>query len=159
MSHLSQSDFAEVKQPNQDTPASGGFLQQQELNAVAMRLSEQISLPYLNGDAEQQVLFQIAQQIDLAICSLLPAELLALTHQPDQGLDDEEAALLHMRLDKAIRTKLQFCYLSEVLEQFAVRFTLTVIVNAMREGSYFQHAVQHTQTPFLTQDFPYPALD
>ncbi|WP_211252243.1 hypothetical protein [Marinobacterium jannaschii] len=159
MSNLSQTEFAEIKQRCLENGQAAGFLQQDELSAVAARLAEQISLPYLSEAAERRVIHQVALQIDQAIASQLPLELLELIHQPDQGLDDDEAALLHMRLERACRAQLQFCYLSEVLEQYAVRFTLTVFVNAMREGSFFQHAVQQTNTSFITPDFPFPALD
>ncbi len=134
------------------------ILQPQQLMMLTERLRERINLPYLNEAEEQQVLCKIVLQIEHFLCTQIPTEMLSLINDTDRGLDEDEAIQLGIRLGRLAQPRLGFAYLSESLEHFAIGFTLAVIINALREGSHFSHAVSQTRGPTVGPDFPFPEL-
>lgn len=135
------------------------LLSQQETLAIAERLNEKVSLPFLNEQKEHKVLVKTILKIDNYLYEQLPNEIYELIHNLDEGFDDSEAAQLAARLSKQAHDDINFPFLTAHVEYYSITFVLTLLINAMREGSNIEHAIKVTQHPrVMCDDFPFPDL-
>jgi len=134
-------------------------LTKKEQTAIAQRLNEKISLPFLSEAKEHAVLVKLILKIDNYLYNLLPNEIFDLIHDQDEGFDEIEAAQVAARLNKMAQADLNLPYLSDHHEYYAITFVLIVLINAMREGSDLEHAIKVTQHPqMMADDFPFPEV-
>ncbi|WP_299179534.1 hypothetical protein [uncultured Neptuniibacter sp.] len=135
------------------------LLSHKEAIAIAQRLSEKVSLPFLNEKKEHNVLVKVVLKIDTYLYELLPNEIYELIHNLDEGFDDSEAAQLAARLSKQAHDDIQLPFLTDDIEYYSITFVLTLLINAMREGSDIEHAIKVTKHPrMMCDDFPFPDL-
>lgn len=135
------------------------LLKMDETIAIAQRLSEKISLPFLNEAKEHLVLLKIVLKIDNYLYETLPNEIYGLIHELDEGFDESEAAQLSARLSKQAHDDLKLPFLTDHLEYYSITFVLSVLINAMREGSDLEHAIRVTRHPrMMEDDFPFPDI-
>ena len=135
------------------------LLNKSESIQIAERLNEKVSLPFLNEHKEQAVLLKIILKIDNYLYESLPNEIYELIHNMDEGFDDSEAAQLAARLSKQAHDDLSLPFLTTHVEYYSITFVLTLLINAMREGSDVEHAIKVTKHPrMMCDDFPFPDL-
>lgn len=135
------------------------LLNKSESIKIAERLNEKVSLPFLSEPKEQAVLLKIILKIDNYLYESLPNEIYELIHNIDEGFDDSEAAQLAARLSKQAHDDISLPFLTSHVEYYSITFVLTLIINAMREGSDLDHAINVTKHPLMMcDDFPFPDL-
>lgn len=135
------------------------LLSKDELIDIAQRLNEKVSLPFLSESKEHAVLLKIVLKLDNYLYETLPNEIYELIHNIDEGFDDSEAALLAARLSKQANNEINLPFLADHLEYYSITFFLTLMINAMREGSDLEHAIKVTKHPRMMEDeFPFPDL-
>ncbi|KXJ50298.1 hypothetical protein WNY58_06310 [Neptuniibacter pectenicola] len=135
------------------------LLNKTESIQIAERLNEKVSLPFLSEQKEHAVLVKIIIKIDNYLYEHLPNEIYELIHNIDEGFDDSEAAQLAARLSKQAHDDISLPFLTSHVEYYSITFVLTLIINAMREGSDLEHAINVTQHPrMMCDDFPFPGL-
>ena len=135
------------------------LLTREENIAIAERLNEKVSLPFLSETKEHAVLVKIILKIDNYLYEQLPNEIYELIHTMDEGFDDSEAAQLAARLSKQAHDDINLPFLTAHVEYYSITFVLTLLINAMREGSNIQHAIEVTKHPrVMCDDFPFPDL-
>lgn len=135
------------------------LLQRTELVAIAERLSEKVTLPFLPEEKEHRVLLKVILLIDNYLFNALPNEIYDLIHNIDEGFDDGEAAQFSARLNKQVHNDIKLPFMTDHLEYYSITFVLSILINAMREGSDLKHAVAVTKHPrMMEDDFPYPDL-
>lgn len=135
------------------------LLNKDETIAIAQRLNEKVSLPFLSEAKEHSVLVKMILKIDNYLYDQLPNEIYELIHNVDEGFDDMEAAQLAARLSKQTHKDITFTFLTSHLEYYSITFVLTLLINAMREGSDIVHSIKVTKHPrMMCDDFPYPDL-
>jgi hypothetical protein len=126
---------------------------------IAQRLNETVSLPFLNEQKEHAVLLKIVLKVDHYLYENLPNEIYELIHNMDEGFDDSEAAQLAARLSKQAQNDISLPFLTAHVEYYSITFILTLLINAMREGSDIEHAIKVTKHPrMMGDDFPFPDL-
>ncbi|MGH1462027.1 MAG: hypothetical protein ACRBB6_08325 [Neptuniibacter sp.] len=134
-------------------------LRKNELIAIAQRLNEKINLPFLSEKKEHIVLVKLILKVDSYLYEILPNEIYGLIHDLDEGFDESEAAQLAARLSKMAHQEIELPFLSDHQEYYSVTFVLSVLINAMREGSDLEHAIKVTQHPrMMEDDFPFPEI-
>lgn len=127
--------------------------------AIAQRLNEKITLPFLSEAKEHAVLIKLVLKIDNYFYEQLPNEIYGLIHDLDEGFDEAEAAQLAARLNKMAHDDISLPFLSDHHEYYTITFILSVLINAMREGSDLEHAINVTQHPrMMEDDFPFPEI-
>ncbi|PIE25523.1 MAG: hypothetical protein CSA60_00090 [Neptuniibacter caesariensis] len=135
------------------------LLTRKEKIAIAERLNEKVSLPFLSEAKEHRVLLKIILKIDNYLYEQLPNEIYELIHTMDEGFDDSEAAQLAARLSKQAQDDISLPFLTSHVEYYSITFVLTLLINAMREGSDIKHAIAVTQHPrMMDTNFPFPDL-
>lgn len=135
------------------------LLNKAELIDIAQRLNEKVSLPFLSETKEHAVLLKIVLKLDNYLYETLPNEIYELIYNIDEGFDDSEAALLAARLSKQANNEINLPFLTDHLEYYSITFFLTLMINAMREGSDLEHAIKVTKHPrMMEDDFPFPDL-
>ncbi len=135
------------------------LLSKTELIDIAQRLNEKVSLPFLSEAKEHAVLLKIVLKLDNYLYETLPNEIYELIYNIDEGFDDSEAALLAARLSKQTNNEINLPFLTDHLEYYSITFILTLMINAMREGSDLEHAIKVTKHPrMMEDDFPFPDL-
>lgn len=156
---LSDDQFNGLKKAFFAKKGARHLLTKPETLRIAERLNEKVSLPFLSEAKEQAVLVKMVLKIDNTLYETLPNEIYELIHNIDEGFDDSEAAQLAARLSKQCHTTTRFPFLADHIEYYSVTFVLTLLINAMREGSDIEHAIKVTKHPrMMADDFPYPDL-
>lgn len=156
---LSDSQFSTLLKGYYAKKSARHMLSKDEAVAIAGRLNEKISLPFLDEQKEHTTLVKMVIQMDAYFYDSLPNEIYNLIHELDQGFDDSEASQLAARLSKQVKQNIHYPFLNEHIEYYAIVFMINVLINAMREGSDIDHAVKVTQHPrMMGDDFPFPNL-
>lgn len=104
----------------------------EEIKDLATRLNDKIDVPIIKETREQKILIKIIIQIDSFLYDNLPNEFYDLVRSLDQGIDDNEAKRLIKRLSKLANEKIDIPYIPEQMEYIAIRFVLSIIINASR---------------------------
>ena len=105
------------------------LLKQQEICAIAERLSEKVTLPFLSEASEHNVLLKVVLKVDNYLYDSLPNEIFSLIHTIDQGFDDAEAAQVAARLTKQANNDITLPFLTDHLEYYSITFILNILVN------------------------------
>ncbi|WP_286239134.1 hypothetical protein [Neptuniibacter halophilus] len=135
------------------------LLTRTECIAIAGRLNEKVTLPFLSEQKEHAVLVKIVLKLDHYLYENLPNEIYELIHNLDEGFDDSEAAQLAARLSQQAHSEINLPFLTSHVEYYSIAFILSLLINAMREGSDIKHAIEVTKHPrMMCDDFPFPDL-
>lgn len=97
-----------------------------------MRLNEKIDIPLIGETDEEKILIKIVLTVDQFLYNHLPNELYDLLGALDNGIDDEEAKRMVVRLSKLANEKIDIPYIPEWAEYVAFRFIISIIINASR---------------------------
>lgn len=135
------------------------LLSKEETVAIAQRLNEKVSLPFLSETKEHLVLLKIVLKVDNYFYETLPNEIYHLIYDLDEGFDESEAAQLAARLNKLAHEEIKLPFLTDHQEYYSVAFVLSLLINAMREGSDLEHSISVTKHPrMMEDDFPFPEI-
>ncbi len=104
-----------------------------EIRDLAERLNKKINVPLIKETREEKILIKIVLKVDRFLYNNLPNELYDLIRSADKGIDDNEAKRLINRLTKLANDKIDIPYLTESMERIAIRFIISVIINAARK--------------------------
>lgn len=117
--------FAPVSQRTKMTEA--------EIRDLAIRLNEKINVPLIKETKEEKILIKIVIKVDRFLYDNLPNELYDLVRSVDDGIDDDEAKRLIKSLSKLANRYINIPYIPERYEYIAIRFVISIIINAARK--------------------------
>lgn len=109
-------------------------LTQTEITNLAEKLNKKINVPLIRETKEEKILIKIIVKIDNFLYDNLPNEFYDLIRTCDNGIDDEEAKRLTVRLAKLANDKINIPYIPEICEGVAFRFIIGITINAARKG-------------------------
>ncbi len=105
----------------------------QEIKDLAKKLNKKINVPIINETGEEKILIKIVIKVDGFLYNNLPNEFYSLVRDMDNGIDDEEAKRLIIRLAKLANQHINIPYLPEFAEFIAIRLIIGVVINAARK--------------------------
>lgn len=105
-----------------------------EIRDLAERLNEKINVPFIRETREEKILIKVVLKIDRFLYDHLPNELYDLIRSLDNGISDTEAKRLIKRLTRLANDKIDIPYLPESVERIAIRFIISIIINAARKN-------------------------
>jgi hypothetical protein len=132
LNELTEDQFKHLLDEYFATPEKRYKMTEQEIQEIAKLLNEKIDVPIINETQEEKILIKIVISIDTFLYNNLPNEFYDLVRSLDKGIDDEEAKRLIKRLAKLANDKIDMPYLPEAMEYIAIRFVISIIVNAAR---------------------------
>ncbi|MGE0076277.1 MAG: hypothetical protein AB7S48_00295 [Bacteroidales bacterium] len=116
-----------------------------EITDLAKRLNKKINVPIINETQEEKILIKIVLEVDTFLYNNLPNEFYDLIRSVDKGIDDDEAKRLIVRLSKLANEKIDIPYIPEQMEYIAIRFILSIVINAARKKIRFDEAADKLQ--------------
>ncbi|MBC8402271.1 MAG: hypothetical protein H8E14_12350 [Candidatus Marinimicrobia bacterium] len=114
-------------------PDDRSKMSDEEIKDLAKRLNKKINVPIISETGEEKILIKIVMKIDRFLYDNLPNEFYELVRSADQGIDDDEAKRLIVRLSKLANQHVDIPYIPEQMEYIAIRFIITTIINAARK--------------------------
>lgn len=111
-----------------------------EIKELAERLNKKINVPIISETGEEKILIKIIIKIDQFLYDHLPNEFYSLVRDMDQGINDDEASRLIIRLTDLANDKIDIPYLPEIAEKIAIRFVISIVINAARKKWSLQTA-------------------
>jgi len=115
-----------------------------EVMELADKLNEKINIPFFNEKKERKILIKIVLKVDTFLYDHLPNEFYDLVRSIDDGISDEEAKQITIRLSRLANKKIDIPYIPEKLEYIAIRFIIGIIINAARTKWDFNRAKDHS---------------
>ncbi|MFD2164771.1 hypothetical protein ACFSJY_00700 [Thalassotalea euphylliae] len=115
-------------------------LKEEEIKALAKELNERINVPLVSEAKEEKILIKVVLKVDNFLYDNLPNEVYDLIRSLQDGIDDSEAKRLIKRLSKLANKKIDIPYIPETAEYFAIRFVISVVINAARKHLNFGKA-------------------
>lgn len=106
----------------------------EEIQMVTEKINKRIDIPFIGEEREGRILVKIVLEIDTFLYDNLPNELYDLIRCTDEGIDDDEANRLIVRLSTLANSKINIPYIPEQLEYFVIRLVITWVFKAMRKG-------------------------
>jgi hypothetical protein len=125
------------------------MLSDSEINALAQKVNKIINIPVLGEQGELIVFAKIVKLIDRKLCQLLPNEYYRLVKDSTDGISQDEATALEIRLTPLLNDKINIPILSEAQEQKLISLVLGIIINAMVKGRRLEQV-----TPVLANTLP-----
>jgi hypothetical protein len=110
------------------------MLSNEEVEAIASKLNEEINIPFIKEGTEQTVFVKTVKLIDRLLYKNLPNELYVLVKDSTDGISDDEAENLEKILASRINKKFDIPYVPEWVEEEILKLTLSIIINAMRKN-------------------------
>ena len=117
-----------------DMKTKTSMLTDEQLNALAQKINAAINIPILGEKAELVVFAKIIKLIDVKLYELLPNEYYELINSVNDGISEEEAAMMTQRLSKLLNEKINIPFISEQKEEKLISLVIGYIVGAMVKG-------------------------
>ena len=117
-----------------DMNTKTSMLTDEQLNALAQKINAAINIPILGEKAELVVFAKIIKLIDVKLYELLPNEYYELINSVNDGISEEEAAMMTQRLSKLLNEKINIPFISEQKEEKLISLVIGYIVGAMVKG-------------------------
>ncbi len=112
-----------------------------EIKQIAGRLNTVINIPIIRETGEEKILIKIVLKVDTFIYNSMPNELYDLIRSVDEGINDEEAERLIIRLSKLANEKIDIPYIPEQLEYVVIRFIIAILINSARKKFKFSDVI------------------
>ena len=109
------------------------MLDDDEVEALATKLNEQINIPFIAEGTEQTIFVKIVRNFDRILYDNLPNELYGLIKNASDGISDKDAEQMAVILGRRLNTKIDIPYVPEIIEQEIFTLLIRLIVNAMRK--------------------------
>lgn len=110
------------------------MLSDQEVEALASKLNEEIKLPFIKEGKEQTVFVKTVKLIDRNLYQCLPNELYGLVKDTSDGISDEEVKELSSVLATRLNYVIDIPYIPDWIEQDIFVFFIELITKAMRKN-------------------------
>lgn len=111
---LTKEQIAKIKQ---DMSLQTEMLTDEEVNALAAKVNEKFSLPFLSEEKEFVVFAKIVKWVDRQLYALLPNEYYELIHIAHDGLSPEEIVKIRTRITPLVNSLVDIPVLTEGLEE------------------------------------------
>ncbi len=105
----------------------------EEIKDVAQRLNKKIDVPLVRETKEEKILIKIVLKVDTFLYNNLPNELYDLVRDINNGISDDEAKTMIKRLTTLANDKIDIPWIPEFAERIAIRFVISIIINAARK--------------------------
>ncbi len=130
---LTDDQFKKLLDEYYAPPEARSKMTKEEIKDLARRLNKKINVPIVKETHEEKIIIKVVKRIDNFLYDHLPNEIYDLVRSLDKGIDDKEAKRLIKRLTVAANDKIDIPYLPEAAEYIAIRFIISIIVNAARK--------------------------
>jgi hypothetical protein len=140
MSELTTEQFKILLDEYYAKPEERMKMNKKEIEELADRLNKKINVPIINETGEAKILIKIIIKIDNFLYDNLPNEFYELVRSVEGGIDDDEAKRLIARLSKLANDHINIPYIPEPAEYIAIKYVISVIINASRKGLNFDKA-------------------
>ena len=140
LSDLTEKDFKQLLDDYFKEPAKRQQLTLEEANQLAQELNPHIDIPLMKEKTESKILVKVIIKVDTFLYDNLPNEFYDMVRSTKNGIDDKEAKRLAIRLAKLANKRIDIPYIPEQFEYLAIRFILSVLINAAREKVGFLKA-------------------
>lgn len=134
ISNLTEEQFKKLLDEYFAPPSSRSKMTSEEIKELAQRLNKKINVPLIGETKEEKILIKIVLRIDRFLYDNLPNEIYDLVRSLDKGISDEEAKRLIVRLSKLANRHINIPYIPEKAEYVAIRFVISLIINAARKN-------------------------
>lgn len=104
-----------------------------EIKDLAIKMNQKLNIPLINELNEEKIYIKIVLKIDGFLYNNLPNELYNSIRDIDNGISDNEAKNLIIRLSKLANKKINIPYIPEKFEYKAIRFIIGIVINASRK--------------------------
>lgn len=129
---LTEKQFQDLLSEYHATDEKRQRLTQYEIQTLAEKVNKEIDIPFVSERKEEKILIKIILKIDRFLYDNLPNELYDLIRS-DDGISDQEAENLIVRLSKLVNSKIDIPYVPEFIEGKIFSLVIGLIVNAMRK--------------------------
>jgi len=133
INELTEEQFKSLLDEYFAKPEKRSKMTNEEIKDLAQRLNDKINVPIISETGEEKILIKIVMKIDRFLYDNLPNEFYDLIRSADKGIDDDEAKRLIVRLSKLANQHLDIPYIPEQMEYIAIRYILSIIINAARK--------------------------
>ena len=116
-----------------------------QIKKLAERLNRKVNIPIISETREEKILIKIIVKVDTFLYDNLPNEFYDLVVSVEKGIDDDEAKRLIKRLSKLANIHIDIPYIPESYEYVAVRFVISVIINAARKHFNFDESAKQLE--------------
>lgn len=140
LSQLTEQQFKELLDDYFAPQPKRHKMTETEVRNLAEKLNDKINVPFFSEKKEGKILIKIVLKVDTFLYDNLPNEFYDLVRSVDEGIDDDEAKRLIKRLALLANDKIDIPYLPEKFEYIAIRFIISVIINAARKNWDFIRA-------------------
>jgi len=124
----------QLKQISIDIDEICEMLTNEQVLALAQKVSPKINLSIINKEKELIVLYKIIHWVDRELYQLLPNEYYTMVHNTTDGISEADAELLKRRLIPLINDAIDIPFLSEKMEAFLITLIVGLITHAMVKG-------------------------
>jgi len=145
ISELTVEQFKDLLKEFFAVPEKRQKMTMEEITNLAQRLNKKIDVPLIRETNEEKILIKIVIVLDTFLYNHLPNEFYDLIRSMDKGIDDYEAKRLIVRLSKLANEKIDIPYVPEQMEFIAIRFILSIIINAARKHLKLDEAANKLQ--------------
>lgn len=146
INELTKEQFEELLDNYFAPPEKRSQMNEDEIKELAIILNEKINVPIISETGEEKIIIKIVIKVDRFLYDHLPNEFYDLIRSMDNGIDDDEAKRLIIRLSKLANKHINIPYLPESVEFIAIRFVIGVIINAARREWDFHKAKDNALT-------------
>lgn len=150
ISELTEEQFTQLLDEYFAPPKKRSKLTEEEIKELASRLNEKINVPLIGETSEEKILIKVVLRIDQFLYDNLPNEIYDLVRSLDKGIDDDEAKRLVTRLSILANDKIDIPYIPEQAEYIAIRYIISVIINAARRTWNFDSAKVATDSDLIS---------
>lgn len=133
INELTEEQFKSLLDEYFAKPDKRSKMTDEEIKDLAQRLNDKINVPIISETGEEKILIKIVMKIDRFLYDNLPNEFYDLVRSSDKGIDDDEAKRLIVRLSKLANQHIDIPYIPEQMEYIAIRYILSIIINAARK--------------------------
>lgn len=119
-------------------PKKRSKMTEEEIKDLAIRLNDKIDVPLIQETGEERILIKVILKIDTFLYDHLPNEFYDVIRSSDRGISKKEAKRLVRRLTKLANKKIDIPYLPELVEHFAIKFVLGIVIRAARKKLNFK---------------------
>lgn len=150
LNELTEEQFKVLLNEYYAKPESRSKLTPTEIKDIAKQLNKKINIPIMYETKEEKILIKVVIKIDNFLYDHLPNEFYDLVRSLEDGINDDEARRLILRLSKLANTKIDIPYIPEKWEFYAIRMVISIVINSARK----KWDLHQAQTKALTMEIP-----
>jgi hypothetical protein len=142
LSELSEADFIELLNGFFETKEKRTKLTHHEIMDLAELFNEKVNIPIISETKEEKILYKVILKIDTFLYDHLPNEFYDLVRATEEGIDDDEANRLKVRLSSLANEKIDIPYLPEFAEYLMIKYVISWVLDSARKNWGPQKALE-----------------